>query len=296
MTSSPLGRLALYFGAESTRQGLLARAALGAPASGDPQLARTLAAKLDTGIRSDGTVAGAALPTIWRIHELCDLGRRGADPAVATLMRRVLGMQGEPGAFGEGCERERHAQRACEHYVQGFFSPAPPTVRLAPVTFPNGKAFRAEPAARFALSCLALRAALRTDSAGLPAIDLHLRSLSAVASGWRSWTGYFAPDAIVAGMHALALAGPEHRPTVASLVGLVAASQEPSGNWPNADFFHTLEALMATDLPAAREVVRRAVPSLVGRQRVNGTFGVAAQQERALVGLRALVWTDGGSA
>lgn len=295
MTTAPLDRLALYFRAESSRQGLLARAALGAPAPDDPGLARTLAVELEAGIRLDGTVAGAALPTIWRVHELCDLGRDGRDPAVATLMRQVLAMQDQPGAFGEGCDRERHAQRACEHYVQGFFSPAPPTVRLAPVTFPNGKAFRAEPAARFALSCLALRGVFRTGTAGLPSIDRHVRSLSTIASAWTSWNGFFAPDMIVAGMHALAHAGLEHGATVGSLVGLVAGSQEPSGNWLDADFFHTLEALMATGLPEARDAVRRAVPALAARQRTDGTFGAAAQQERALIGLRALLWSRGSA-
>ena len=116
-----------------------------------------------------------------------------------ALMRWLLALQGKPGAFGEGCDKERHAKRACEHYVQGFFALAPPTVRLAPVTFPNGKVFRAEPAARYALSCMALRAALRTGSGDRPSVDRHVRSLTALASGWTTWNGFFAPDSIVAG-------------------------------------------------------------------------------------------------
>ena len=88
-------------------------------------------------------------------------------------------------------------------------------------------------------------------------------------------------------MHALAMAGPAYRPTVASLVALVAANQDSSGAWPNADLFHTIEALTATDLPEARETVRRAVPALVARQREDGTFGAAARDERGLIALRA---------
>ncbi len=207
----------------------------------------------------------------------------------------MLALQGRPGAFGEGCDKERHVQRACDHYVQGFFSPAPPAVRLAPVTFPNGKAFRAEPAARFALSCLALRAALayRTRAAAR-SIDHHVRSLSALATGWTELDGFFAPDAIVAGMHALALAGPEHRSVVATLVGLVAANQDASGDWPNADLFHTLDALDGQRASrGARARCGRAVPALAARQRADGTFGASAQQERALIGLRALLWSEG---
>jgi hypothetical protein len=290
VTVGGIERLALYFGAERTRQGLLARSALGAESPRDPETTRSLRAALEAEIRPDGSVGGGALPTIWRVHELVDLGRGGGDQAIRALMRWLLGLQGKPGAFGEGCDKERHAQRACEHYVQGFFAPAPPTVRLAPVTFPNGKVFRAEPAARYALSCMALRAALRTGSGDRPSVDRHIRSLTALAVGWTSWKGFFAPDAIVAGMHALAHAGPSQRPVVTSLVALVARHQDDAGAWPNADLFHTLEALMATGLPEARESVRRAVPALRERQRADGTFGGTAQQERALIGLRALLW------
>lgn len=292
VTSPTIGRLALYFGVESTRQGYLARAALGHGSPHDPELVRTLVAALEADIRPDGSVSGAALPTIWRVHELCDLGR-GGEPAVAKLMQWVTSLQGQPGAFGEGCDKERHAQRACEHYVQGFFSPAPSAVRLAPLTIPNGKVFRAEPAARFALSCLALRGALRTGITGKVSIDQHVTSLSLLALGWTSWNGFFAPDVIVSGMHALALAGPGHQPIVAALVELVAANQEQTGGWPSADLFHVLEALLATGLPEASEAVRRAAPALAERQRADGTFGATAQQERALIGLRALLWGEG---
>jgi hypothetical protein len=295
VTGRAIDRLALYFGAEQTRPGLLARAALGAESPRDAELTRALRASLEGEIRPDGSVGGGALPTIWRVHELLDLGRGGGDQTIRALMRWLLALEGKPGAFGEGCDKERHAQHACEHYVQGFFSPAPPGVRLAPVTFPNGKVFRAEPAARYALSCMALRAALRTGSGDRPSVERHIRSLTALAGSWKSWSGFFAPDAIVAGMHALAHAGPSHRPIVASLVALVARHQDSAGVWPQADLFHTLEALMATQLPEARESVRRTVPALAERQRADGTFGGTAQQERALIGLRALLWAGKAS-
>jgi hypothetical protein len=290
MTPSTRERLALYFGAERTRPALLARAALGTKSPDDPELQRTLVAELEAGIRPDGSIGGAALPTIWRVHELADLGRGGSDPSIRALMQWILALQGKPGAFGEGCDKERHAKRACEHYIQGFFAPGPPGVRLAPLTFPNGKVFRAEPAARFALSCLALRAALRTGAGARSLIERHIRSLAALAAGWTSWNGYFAPDTIVAGMHALAEAGPAQQPAGAALVGLIAANQDASGDWPSADLFHTLEALMATELPEARAAVGRAAQALAARQRADGTFGPTAQQERALIGLRALLW------
>jgi hypothetical protein len=287
-------RLGVFFGVEPTRQGVLARKALG-PGDREVELVSRLLAALESEIRADGTVGGAVVPTIWRVHELVDLGRSGREPAVHRAMTWVLGLQGKPGGFGDGCDKPRHGQRICEHYVRGFFAPAPPGQRLAPITLPNGKVFRAEPAARFAISCLALRGALRTGHAARPAVEQHVASLAGLADQWTGWSGFFAPDVIVAGMHALALAGPAHRPTVERLVKLVAEHQAPDGTWPNADLFHILEVLPATRDPKAKAVIRRTRPALASRQRADGTFGSPARQERALIALRALLWAEGAS-
>jgi len=290
----PLERLALYFGALRTRQALLARADLGLADPDDTALSAQLAQDLAAELRPDGSVGGAVMPTIWRAHELMDLGRWPDDPALSRVLGWVLQRQDAPGAYGEGCDKTRHAQRICEHYVRGFFSPAAASERVAPITLPNGKAFRAEPAAGFAISCLALRAVLRAGMGEQPAVARHLESLRSLGEGWTDWTGLFAPDVIVAGLHALALGGPSFRPTVERLVQLVASRQRVDGQWDTADLFQAIEALLATGLPAARAVVRRAVPALEERQRADGTFGATAQQERALIGLRAIRWAGAG--
>jgi hypothetical protein len=295
VSPNALERLALYFGSLRTRQGILARAALGAPDAADGPLARELAAALADGLRPDGSVGGGAAPTIWRAHELLDLGCRPADPAVARLVAWLMDRQGGPGAYAYGCDKTRHCQRVCEHYVQGFFAPAPPEHRLAPITLPNGKAFRAEPAARFAISCFGLRVALRAGLGERPSIVQHLESLRLLADQWTEWSGFFAPDVIVAGLHALAYGGPAYRRSVETLVDLVAAHQGLDGFWPNADAFATLEALLATGVPEAQRVMRRMAPTLEERQRVDGTFGAMAQQERALIALRALLWAEGAA-
>ena len=292
MSPTALERLALYFGVVRTRQGILARAALGTPGAGDAALAQELARAMSAELKPDGTIVGGAVPTIWRAHELLDLGRDAADPALVTLLAWLMGRQGQPGAYGEGCDKGRHAQRICGHWARGFFSPAPVEVRVAPITLPNGKAFRVEAAARFAISCLGLRAALRAGLGDRPGLAQHLESLRLLADQWTSWNGSFVPDVIVAGLHALALGGPEARASVEQLVGMIAAHQTPDGLWPNADLFATLEALHATGLEAARTAVGRALPALAERQRADGTFGVMAQQERALIALRAFRWAD----
>jgi hypothetical protein len=294
VTLTAIERLADLLGSALTRQGLLARAALGRPFPEDGDLAHRLAAALSAQLRADGSVGGATIPTVWRAHELMDLESR-CGPACGRAIGWVLALQGRPGSFGEGCDRARHARRLCQHFVGGFFAPAPAEQRFAPVTLPNGKVFRAEPAARFVTSCLALRAVLRAGGEARPLVRQHLLSLDQIAGQQATgWGNYFAPDVLVSALHALALAGPAHQPVVARLIGLIEDHQEPGGGWANADLFVVLEALLAVRTSAARAVVQKAIPALLARQRADGTFGTVAQQERALIGLRAVVWGEDG--
>jgi hypothetical protein len=243
-------------------------------------------------VRVDGSTSGAVVPTIWRAHELMDLGCATGNEGCGRVLHWVLSLQGKPGAFNLGCSRVRHAQRVCEHFISGFFSPAPPEQRLAPIMLPNGKVFRAEPAARFAISCLAFRAALRGSLETHPTVERHLMSLLQLQEQWGDWNGYFAADAIVAGVHALAFASQARGELRARLSSTIVAHQAHDGTWPNADLFHTLEALIALGTPEAHASVRRAVPALLSRQRSDGSFGTTAQQERALIALRALLWAE----
>ncbi len=280
-------RLALFFASTPTRQGLLARRALARPAPDDEELVRHLIGQLEEESAAVERTEGAAVPTIWRAHELMDLG--AAESHCDRVLEWILRLQGKPGAFSQGCSRIRHAHRVCEHFISGFFSPAPPEQRHAPVMLPNGKVFRADPAARFAISCLALRAALRGGWGDRAAVQRHLASLHQLQEQWSDWSGYFAADVIVAGVHALALS-PLSDQLRDRLSSLIAAHQAPDGTWPTADLFHTLEALLALGTSPARAAIRRAVPPLLSRQRIDGTFGSTAQQERALIGLRSLIW------
>ena len=286
-------RLARYFSGDAiaaTRQGILAREALGQPA--DAALRAWLLGELQAELRPDGSIGGGAVPTIWRAHEFMDLGRGGDQPGTVRVVRWILSLQKQPGAFGEGCSPERHRYRICEHFVAGFFSPSPVEHRVAPITLPNGKVFRVESPARFAISCLALRAVLRANAGHqrLALVEQHLTSLAQMSELWTGWGDYFPPDAIVAGLHALALAPASYRGAIPRLIALVAAHQDKHGLWPNTDLFPVLEALLDVGTAEAHAVVRRALPALVERQRPDGAFGATAQQERAWIGLRALLW------
>jgi squalene cyclase len=97
---------------------------------------------------------------------------------------------------------------------------------------------------------------------------------------------------MVAGMHALVQAGPGTAANVRPVVEMIVAHQGPDGLWLNTDTFAMLEALQATGLDPARTAARRTLSTLVERQRVDGAFGVMAQQERALIVLRAILWAN----
>jgi hypothetical protein len=291
-TLHAIEQVGLYFAPLRTRQGILARKALGQPAPDDDVLARRLIDQIRAEARAGGSLPGGVVATIWRAHEMLDLRCEVDEPDCRRILDRILELQGRPGSFSEGCTPARHSYRACEHYMSGFFSPAPPEQRIAPIMLPNGKVFRAEPAARFAISCLALRVALRAGLADRPAIERHSVSLIQLQQKWPDANGYFAPDVLVAAVHALAYVSGAQWTEVPPLAAALAATQGEDGSWPHADFFHTIEALLAIGTPESRTVLRRAVPALLARQRADGSFGSTAQQERALIALRALIWVE----
>jgi hypothetical protein len=291
-TLEAIEQLRLYFAPLATRQGILARKALGQPAPDDEALAHRLIDRMRAETRADGSVAGGVIATVWRAHELLDLGCGADQSDWIRVMGWVLERQGKPGSFSEGCTPARHSYRACEHFISGFFSPAPPAQRIAPVMLPNGKVYRAEPAARFAISCLALRAALRGGLTDRVAIERHTVSLLHLQNRWDECDGYFAADVIVAAVHTLAYVTGPRRKEVPQLAAELAANQAEDGTWPKADLFHTIEALLAIGTAEARAVLRRAVPAVLARQRTDGSFGSTAQQERALIALRALIWVE----
>ncbi len=293
-TTAAIARLEEFFGPRSSRAAILAREALGQPAPGDDEARAAIIAGLQKGLRPDGSVGGAALPTIWRAIELMDLGHSGQEPGTAGFITWVLGLAGQPGAFGEGCHPARHEQKACDHYLAGFFAPAPETERLAPITMPCGKTFRAEAQARFAVSCLALRAVLMAGLAGKASVKKHLTSLAVLPDVWDDWSGYYAPDLIIAALHPLAISPPVYRGATLKTALFIADNQQGDGTWANADLFHALESLLVANTPPARKAIARAVPALLSMQRKDGAFGATAQEERALIGLRALLgWAAG---
>ncbi|HSE43858.1 MAG TPA: hypothetical protein VLA89_00865, partial [Gemmatimonadales bacterium] len=268
-------RLQAYFASASTRQGILARRLLGKPSADDSQLAKELTRRLTGEIRADGSVGGAFVSTAWAIVELNDLG---GDPAAATrLSDWLFARQDAPGRFGEGCTPSRHAGRACEHFMKGFFAVAPATERVSPLTLPMGKVIRSEGTARFAGSCLALRAVILAGQGSQVGVRRHIESL-AVAATAPLPTDHYPMEFVVASLSTLAHARQEES-AIGTYRDLLLKRQKEDGTWSGLDSFMTLEALMAEGSEKAKGGVRKAVPSLLAVQRRDGTFGALARQE-----------------
>ncbi len=290
---APLGRVATYFARRTNRLGWVARGLLSQRDPSDTTLREHLIAAVGGLVRPDGSArgTGAALPTITALRELIELG--APEAVVGRPLAWVMALQGKPGAFSDGCTAARHPRRVCEHFLTGFFAPAPPTQRVAPMTVPNGKVYRAESHARFALSCLALEAVVLAGRVHEVGIGRHLDSFEHLLGEWALWSDQLAPDLGFAALGALAVAPERWGPTVDRLVGVVAVNQLPDGTWPRADFFNGLEALAKVRHATAEPVLAKALPALLQRQREDGSFGSVAQDERALIALKVLLRLDG---
>lgn len=278
--------VASYFARRSTRQGWIARRLLDRAETTDPTLRDHLIAAISGAIRPDGSVGGNALATIGAIHELLELD---ADPAVYRApLDWLLALEGQPGAFSEGCSAARHAHRVCEHFLGGFFSPAPSTQRVAPVTFPNGKGYRVESQARFAVSCYALQVVLMTGRTPGPGVARHLDSFNHLLEEWTAPGDHLALDLAFAALGAAAAAPVRWAGVADRLLDVAARQQLPDGTWQRADFFNALDAVSRCARPGVAAVLGRARPALLQRQRNDGSFGSVAQDERALIGVRVL--------
>ena len=92
--TAALARLEKFFAGRRSRQAILAREALERPDPGDAVLREQLRTELAAGLKSDGSVGGAVVPTIWRAIELMDLhllGRRGHSlESLSSLFRPPL--------------------------------------------------------------------------------------------------------------------------------------------------------------------------------------------------------------
>ncbi len=286
MTARPaFDRLAGFFERRPSRQGWVARQTLGHSFPSDEVLRDQLIGRAQGQLRPDGSAAAtatvvAALADLIAIDGPASLRDKSLD--------WLLALVGKPGAFGEGCTAARHAHRVCEHFLGGFFAVAPPAQRAAPATMPNGKVYRIESQARFATSVWALEVAVEGGRTHDPGVQKHLDSFSHLVMEWDRWDEFLVPDLAFGAIGALSVAPERWRPVLESLVRIVAHHQVADGTWPRVDFFNALAGLARVEHPLVVPMLERALPSLLQRQREDGSFGNVAPDERALIGFRVL--------
>jgi hypothetical protein len=283
-----LARAQAFFAERQTRPGVLARRILGTALPGDTQLVGHLERERRRRTRMDGSVEGSLVTTAWTAMELLQLEYPPDHAGVVRIVGYVLARQGQPGRFGEGCTEERHARGVCQHFLPGFFSPAPIDVPLGPLTFPIGVTVRQEDEARFAASCFALQTVLRARHERRQPVRDHVLALLELTPLWNAWGGDWAPDLVFFALAAVAAGPLDYRDRVDEVTGWVADRQRSDGTWAGADPVHALDAMLRVPNDPARSAVHR------GRQVVEqladegALFAEDDQEERSLVALRVL--------
>ena len=245
---------ARFFGDRQSRQAVLARQLAGRTLPDDDKLGEILANERRAASRADGSVGGSLVATSRAALEMMDLGSDWLQGGLDRLLGWVLTQ------------------------LEGDHPTDPP-----PVTLPSGVVFTDPDHATLAARWLGLRALVRARRGDRPGVAKLMHEL-AEAKGRQPPT----LDLSAAALGALALAPPEQRHHLDGLIARIARAQDGSGDWHEADLLHVLDALLVAGIRPARVVVVKAVPALLERQRPDGSFDAAANEERALIGMRAL--------
>jgi hypothetical protein len=264
-----LERAVDFFRPRNTLEGVLARRLLKRPEPHDRELTDHLIRERRRRSRMDGSIAGSLVLTARALWEIMELGANPDHAGVVRLSGYLLLQQDRPGRWSDDGSAG-----------DGFFSPGPRDVPVAPLALPSGTVFADEQDARFVASCLALRAALRADHEGRASIRTHLERLLALHAVDRHLAF------VVIG--AVGMAPPEYHPRIAPLIDETAARQQPDGTWPGVTVFHAVDLLLSAPSAASRTLVRRAAPHIASLQTPSGAFDPADSEAIALIALRAL--------
>ncbi len=255
-------KLEAFFLDRETRPGVLARQAVGKEKPGDAKLAELLCQERRARTRMDGSIGDSLFDTAWAAWEMMDLGLDALDGGLDRLISWVLSKIEAGDAVA-------------------LPSPAPALAPL-PLTLPSGLVLPAAGDAAYATRAIAVRTLVRARHGERPGVAAAVRGL---AQGPQPPTLNLSASVL----GALALAPPEHRHHLDGLIGRLGAAQGDDGGWPGADLFQMLEALVLAGIRPARALIAKAVPALVPLQRETGAFDDPPHEERALIGLRALL-------
>jgi hypothetical protein len=247
-------RLERLFSGLDTRPGVIARRLLGIPRPEDERLAELLCIEHRARSKMDGSIGGSLVTTAWAAWEMMDLGFDALQGSLSRLISWVL----------------------------TFLESPPPSPAPTPLALPNGTVLTNEAGATFAAECLGLRVLLRARQDARPRV---LRRLERVLSLWPTVHDELAASAL----SVVAVSPVPYHDRLESCVERIGAAQRPDGTWGDANLFHMLESLLLAGIRPARDVITRAIPALLALQQVDGSFDSPPHEERALIGLRALL-------
>jgi hypothetical protein len=264
-----LERAAEFFRERDTYEGVLARRVFGEPTSYDRELADHLIRERRRRSRMDGSIAGNLVLTARALWEIMELGADAEHAGVVRLSGYLLSQQDLPGRWSEdGMAGD------------GFFSPGPRHLPIAPLVLRSGTVFESEQDARFVASCLAMRGVLRAGHEERASVRSHLERLLRLKLN--------DPRLAFVVLGAIALAPPQYLPRMAPLLDETARGQRPDGTWPGVTVFHAVDLLMSVPNAQARALVARAAPHLASLQSASGGFDPTDNQALALIAVRAL--------
>lgn len=255
---------------------------------GAPELAAHLRGDLLARQQPDGRWGENLVSSTEALWQLLDLGLAADASSAARGADWLYGRRDIEGAHGEGCTPGRHEQRACEHFISGFFSPGPPD-ESQEITLANGQTVTSDSGARLIASERALRTLLRVDPSDprATASVVGLRSLPL----YLDYGGTFTPAVLVGALQALAWISNGWPAEAKAGLKTLAVNQASDGTWPNVELFFVLEMLLEVRNQLATQMMEKAIPRMLETQHKYGAWGrrhLAAQTWIAVQVLEAV--------
>jgi hypothetical protein len=174
--------------------------------------------------------------------------------------------------------------------VSGFFSPGSRDEAVAPLALPTRRIIGTEIAARFAMSCFALRTVLRAGEEEREPVRRHIESLLTVGDRWprHKEESPHTIDLVFSALGPLGLAPAEYTEGVEQLTARICGMQNTEGVWDGTSVFHALDGMLTLRSPAARAAIGKALPPLLSMQQSSGAFDETDDEELAIIALRAV--------
>lgn len=278
-------------------EAVIARRESGTARPADPGHAQALAEELCRFQAADGSWAGSLAGTaeaLLLLHTITPIPTESVRSAVTRALAWMRGREGVPGAFGEGCDPQRHEAGTCEHALVGMLSPGPPDEDLSGLALSAPARFGSDPDARLGVSCVALQGMLRWGAAG-PSVEVQLGSIRQLVAGafGESLQALFAGYVAAAGALVDAPRTDRNTDAIGIALARILGAQRGDGSWPAADVFHVLDVLLRATAAghggeATEGAILRAAELLALLQQRSGSWGQDSGPERMLVGWRVL--------